>query len=581
MRKALRSLAFCLSFLMVLNLFSVVAFADDQNDKVVITAQRFGPNEFNDLAASGLTTEMDGKFSVSTRQVSIGNRGYGIWAYISPSVGNYLDVVAGHKYICEAQVWVEDYISPDPSTVDWTDSVDNWFNADCWIYSPNKTYTSTPLTRQAYEAAPTYYDETYGYPYKVIEMTSEIPETDKTDGVEVIPAGSSEFRIYTNGFTRFKHYRMFVYDEDDPLTPVLDMDASVSNPYNVVDHLADPENYVECDNLSLNPGLYLSVEKSKNCTDTVLVGNAGKTIPAGNYAFEYALDYTFIRENSVVFSVDITKNGQHYGGETFTAENLPENGILSIPFEADEEADYRAALCINDNASFTLKSIELKRTIDQSYFDGFKNAVEAIGEVKYDPDVPEDSGELIKAARKAYDDIVNEFGDVSEITNVAALYSTFVSAETKYAALVSEYNDMLEAAKTVEEAIESIPGSDSEDRTEYIINAGEAFDSFVNTFGEEKAKLHIKNHEKLIGIWPLPPVPPVSFTYGDVNADGNINSEDALCVLQSVVGIIELNDNAKLAADVNLDQKIDTEDALAILQYIVKIVEELPVGERR
>ena len=76
-------------------------------------------------------------------------------------------------------------------------------------------------------------------------------------------------------------------------------------------------------------------------------------------------------------------------------------------------------------------------------------------------------------------------------------------------------------------------------------------------------------------------MPPVSFTYGDVNADGNINSEDALCVLQSVVGIIELNDNAKLAADVNLDQKIDTEDALAILQYIVKIVEELPVGERR
>ena len=567
---------------MIVNLFSVAAFADDQNDEAVITAQRFGPNELNDLTAAGLTTEMDGRFCSSTRQVSIGDQGYGIWAYISPSVGNYLDVVAGHTYICEAQVWVEDYISPDPSTVDWTDSVDNWFNADVWIYSPNKTYTSTPLTRQAYEAATTYYDETYGYPYKNVEMTIEVPESDETDGVKVIPAGSSEFRIYTNGFTKFKHYKMFVYDEENLLTPVLEMDASLANPYNVVDHLADPENYVECDNLSLNPGLYLSFENAKDCNDTVLVGNAGKTLSKGNYAFEYALDYTYIRENSAVFSVKITKDGQPFDEKTFTDKTLPENGIISIPFTADEEGDYRAALCVNGNASFTLKSIELKRTIDQSYFDELRKAIESIGEVKYDPDIPEDSGDLIKAARKAYDDAVNDLGDISEIPDMSALYATLVNAETEYASLVNEYNDMLEAAKNVDEAIESIPEGDSEDKTERIMVAGASFDSFINTFGEEKAKLHIKNYEKFRGTWPLPPEPPVPpFTYGDVNDDEKIDSEDALCVLQSVVGIIELDERAQLAADVNLDQKIDTEDALAILQYVVKIVEELPVGEIR
>lgn len=56
-----------------------------------------------------------------------------------------------------------------------------------------------------------------------------------------------------------------------PLLRCIDMDASISNPYNVADHLADPENYVECDNLSLNPGLYFSAERAKDCADTVLV----------------------------------------------------------------------------------------------------------------------------------------------------------------------------------------------------------------------------------------------------------------------------------------------------------------------
>ena len=65
-------------------------------------------------------------------------------------------------------------------------------------------------------------------------------------------------------------------------------------------------------------------------------------------------------------------------------------------------------------------------------------------------------------------------------------------------------------------------------------------------------------------------------TLGDVNGDGVINTEDALMVLQSVVGITELDENAAKAADVNSDEKIDTQDALGILQYVVGIRAELP-----
>ena len=64
--------------------------------------------------------------------------------------------------------------------------------------------------------------------------------------------------------------------------------------------------------------------------------------------------------------------------------------------------------------------------------------------------------------------------------------------------------------------------------------------------------------------------------YGDVNNDGKVNSEDALMVLQSVVGIVTLDERAAKVANVNSDNKIDTQDALGILQYIVNIRSELP-----
>ena len=70
-----------------------------------------------------------------------------------------------------------------------------------------------------------------------------------------------------------------------------------------------------------------------------------------------------------------------------------------------------------------------------------------------------------------------------------------------------------------------------------------------------------------------------SFTYyapyvlGDVDADGKINSSDALLTLQKSVDLVELTSLQILAADVNGDENVDSSDALEILQYSVQLIE--------
>ena len=60
-------------------------------------------------------------------------------------------------------------------------------------------------------------------------------------------------------------------------------------------------------------------------------------------------------------------------------------------------------------------------------------------------------------------------------------------------------------------------------------------------------------------------------TKGDVNADGVINSADALLILRNTVGLIEFNEDEKNAANVNKDGIINSLDALIVLQITTGI----------
>lgn len=65
---------------------------------------------------------------------------------------------------------------------------------------------------------------------------------------------------------------------------------------------------------------------------------------------------------------------------------------------------------------------------------------------------------------------------------------------------------------------------------------------------------------------------------GDVDASGDVTATDALWALQAYVGSRQLDDAAFTAADVNLDGQVNTSDALAILQYAVKLRDTLPIA---
>ena len=66
--------------------------------------------------------------------------------------------------------------------------------------------------------------------------------------------------------------------------------------------------------------------------------------------------------------------------------------------------------------------------------------------------------------------------------------------------------------------------------------------------------------------------------YGDVDANGTVEATDALWALQAYVGSRQLDEKAFKAADVNLDKEVNTSDALAILQYAVKLRDKLPIA---
>ena len=581
MKSLKKVLSVVLAVAMMACSMAIVAGADDGN---YTTVKTWGNTEFTNFEGSGLVSDAD--HAVLSRNKSVGSAGYGIYGYVC--TGTDITVSGGHTYTY--------VISMDWSGVCLGDETTRAMAVDCWVPDANEspTYASSITNADieaAYNAAAA---DGFGYTedgirFFDIEVGMELPaESDEYEG---------EFRIYTRGFTDFRVFKVSIYDTTadpfhaDPLAVILAGETNAANDMDGIRTGEDP--YIENDNYILPRGL--RVYRGDFEENKLALGGTKMNLTAGSYAANYSLffDGVFCADDAVlavanvknaegtvvatknVTKADLTRSIKDSNGGNTTGGFFDGTADVSVPFTADAEGEYSVELMTSGLANITVEEVSFAAEIPAEEIAEVETKIGAIGDVKYDPDVPEDSGELIAAARAAYDALAEKYGDVSsKIEN----FEVLTSAESIYASLKEEYDTMIENAATVDEAIAAIPTPITLDSEEAIILAEDTLASFVESFGEEKANLHItkipdlKEARRLLDEIINPAV-----VYGDVNGDGNVTVDDALVVLQGAVGKVELTDAQKLAGDVDGEAGISVSDALVVLQKAVGKIESLPI----
>lgn len=68
-------------------------------------------------------------------------------------------------------------------------------------------------------------------------------------------------------------------------------------------------------------------------------------------------------------------------------------------------------------------------------------------------------------------------------------------------------------------------------------------------------------------------------TYGDLDDNGKVTSEDSLLVLRQSVGLEQFDDDHRILADIDADERITSADALEILRYSVSLPSKTLIGE--
>ena len=67
---------------------------------------------------------------------------------------------------------------------------------------------------------------------------------------------------------------------------------------------------------------------------------------------------------------------------------------------------------------------------------------------------------------------------------------------------------------------------------------------------------------------------------GDANEDGEVNSIDAMYILQYDVELIDASEINLVLADVNGDGKVNSIDAMYVLRYDAELIEKFPAEDK-
>ena len=184
----------------------------------------------------------------------------------------------------------------------------------------------------------------------------------------------------------------------------------------------------------------------------------------------------------------------------------------------------------------------------------------------------------VQAARAAYEGLTDAQkpyvaeSDLTKLTEAEAYLEPLMEAyKTERAAQAQEVIQAIDA-------IGEITGSNYTEKKELLDAADMVLSQYEMLYaGDEEAIALITNRSALNDAWEAYRALQNQAKFGDINADGSIDAQDALLALQHSVGLITLTEEQMARANVDGSEQIDAADALLILQRSVDLISKFPV----
>ena len=130
---------------------------------------------------------------------------------------------------------------------------------------------------------------------------------------------------------------------------------------------------------------------------------------------------------------------------------------------------------------------------------------------------------------------------------------------------------------------ESASGTlEEEGINDITLTAAEAMDHVTVSGTTYFAKVILKDYEIIRAgstTTTTPAVVDPDMLYGDINLDGKVGLVDAVLLNKAVADVVTLSDQARKNADCNANGEVNGEDSIVLLQFLVQIIDVLPFTE--
>ena len=322
----------------------------------------------------------------------------------------------------------------------------------------------------------------------------------------------------------------------------------------------------------------------------------------GNDPDVYGMIYTFADENYSYVYVEVMDDeimeypdGAKFGvsDETcydgiITYVNLdPNNNPMGIPYQ-DDQAEGCYDFYFYTLANGTVPSLYIineKNAFlsDPTNFAAFRTETGYGYEMRLPRIEGEDSFSMnvVISNPKYYQTGAGEWTYSAADSRMIALGKEWHANYVEYALWFYEDFPTVANYQQVIEMIEALPLAEQIKDTSCKADAQKAERALYLLNEDQRAMISAEIEQRLVDVLAaLKNAPdPVKGIFGDVDGDGSVSATDALEVLKSIVGKVQLTEEQQTLADVTGDDTLGADDALDILKKVVGKIEKFPVEQ--